>query len=76
MSWAWSYLLAGLGCFALWLAGRKRKSGWAVGASIQVLWVAYAVSTRQYGFIISAFAYGFFYVRNYLRWRAEETKAA
>lgn len=45
--WWWSYLLAAVGIFGLWLAGRKRAIGWAVGLFAQVLWIAYALVTRQ-----------------------------
>lgn len=68
----WSFILAAIGVFGLWLAGRKSKVGWAVGFGAQALWVAYAVATRQWGFILSAFAYGWVYAQNWLRWRREE----
>ena len=67
----WSLALAAVGVFGLWLAGRKSRWGWAVGFGAQVLWVAYATVTHQYGFYISAVAYGWVYGRNYLSWRRE-----
>jgi hypothetical protein len=65
----WSYLLTAVGVSGLWLAGRKSQWGWAVGLSAQGLWIAYAVATQQWGFIVSAVAYGAVYGRNFLRWR-------
>jgi hypothetical protein len=65
----WSYLLAVIGVTGLWLAGRQLAAGWAVGLGAQALWIAYAVATRQWGFIASAVAYGAVYGRNFLRWR-------
>lgn len=71
MSPWWSWLLTAVGVFGLYLAGRKSKAGWAVGFGAQTLWIAYAIATRQWGFIASALAYGTVYARNWLRWRRE-----
>lgn len=67
----WSLILAGIGVFGIYLAGKKSKWGWAVGLGAQLLWIAYALTTRQYGFIISALAYGFMYGKNLLAWSKE-----
>lgn len=65
----WSYLLTAVGAVGLLLAGRMQRTGWLVGLAAQGLWIAYALSTQQYGFLISAFIYGSVYARNYLAWR-------
>jgi nicotinamide riboside transporter PnuC len=68
----WSYVLAGLGILSLYLTGKKMKSGWVVGLINSGLWIAYGISSQQFGFIISA---GFFIgvqLKNYLSWREEE----
>lgn len=70
----WSLLLAGVGLTGLWLAGNHSVWGWVVGLVAQVLWVAYAVTTGQWGFLVSAAAYGFVYGRNALRWRNEHRR--
>jgi len=67
----WSWVLTVVGIAGLLLAGGRRTVGWAVGLGAQALWVAYAVATRQWGFIFSALAYGAVYARNWLRWRRE-----
>lgn len=74
MSQWWSWLLTAVGVFGIYLAGRKSKAGWAVGLGAQTLWIAYAVATRQWGFIVSALAYGWVYGRNWLRWHHEQLK--
>ena len=74
--WWWSWLLTAVGIVGLFLAGSKRKVGWAIGLGAQVLWVAYAIVSGQYGFLASAGAYGFVYARNWLRWRREQRTAA
>lgn len=71
----WSIVLAVVGITGQWFAGRKQKSGWAIGVGAQVLWLTYAVVTRQWGFIASALAYGFVYARNWYRWWQEEKRA-
>lgn len=67
--WAWSYLLTAVGLVGLYAAGSKKSWGWLVGLGAQGLWIAYALVTGQYGFLISAFAYGFVYARNFRAWR-------
>jgi hypothetical protein len=64
----WSWILTAVGVFGLWLAGRRNRLGWAVGLGAQVLWVAYALATKQYGFLVSAFAYSWVYATNLGRW--------
>ncbi|MET7363314.1 hypothetical protein ABZS76_33420 [Streptomyces sp. NPDC005562] len=72
----WSYLLAAVGAVGLLLAGRLQRIGWLIGLGAQGLWAAYAVTTRQYGFLISAFIYGAVYARNYRAWdRTPTTKS-
>lgn len=65
----WSWILTAIGISGLWAVGSKKAWGWFVGISAQVLWVAYSLATEQYGFLVSALAYGTVYVRNYLSWR-------
>lgn len=60
----WSWVLTAAGASTLYLAGRGTWHGWAVGIFTQSLWLVYAVSTRQYGFIFSVFVYGPLYVIN------------
>lgn len=57
----WSYVLAAGGIFGIWLAGRNNYWGWALGLAMQAIWLAYALATRQYGFIITALGYGWVY---------------
>ena len=67
-AWWWSYLLGVVGVVGLWLAGSRRWQGWAVGVAAQVAWIAYAFATDQYGFLVSACAYGVVYGRNLAAW--------
>ena len=71
----WSWILTAVGVCSLYLAGRRSVWGWAVGIGAQMLWFAYAVTTKQWGFLVSCFAYGSVYVINFRRWRAETASA-
>ena len=75
MQW-WSWLLAAVGVFGLWLAGRKDRRGWWVGLGAQVLWIAYATVTRQWGFYASALAYGWVYLHNARAWKEQPKEDA
>lgn len=64
----WSWVLSGLGCVGIWLAGNKSRAGWWVGLATEGLWLAYAFLTNQLGFVLGAVAYGVVCVRNLIRW--------
>jgi hypothetical protein len=61
-----------IGVTGIYVAGRKNKAGWAIGLGAQFLWIAYAFVTKQYGFLVSAFVYGYFYANNFVKWWREE----
>lgn len=75
MNQAWSWLLTAVGVTGLILAGRNLWWAWLIGLGAQVLWIAYAIVTRQWGFIASAFIYGTVYVINTRRWWMQHQKA-
>jgi hypothetical protein len=68
----WSWILTAVGVTGLYFAGKNNKIGWAIGIGAQGLWISYALVTEQYGFLVSAFAYGFIYVKNFRAWRINE----
>lgn len=70
----WSIVLSAVGIMGMYLAGSKNLWGWVGAFSAQVLWIIFAVATKQYGFILSALAYGWVYGRNYMKWRRESRK--
>ena len=69
---AWSWVLGTIGVAGIYFVGRKTIWGWIVLLSNEVLWITYALITRQYGFIFSAIAYGIVYVKSFLHWRKDE----
>lgn len=67
----WSYVLAVIGVAGIFFVGRKDNWGWWILLFNEVLWIAYAVITQQYGFILSAIAYAIVYIRSYIHWSKE-----
>lgn len=70
----WSIGLSLIGILGIYLAGSKNIWGWVLGLTAQVLWFVFAIVTKQYGFILSAVAYGCVYGRNFIKWRKDLKK--
>lgn len=68
----WSIVLAAIGITGLYIAGKKNYWGWAIGVFAQTLWIAYAITTEQYGFLATAVAYTWVYSKNFVQWRKLE----
>jgi hypothetical protein len=66
-----SWVLGSVGVAGIFFVGRKTIWGWFVLLFNEVLWIAYALITDQYGFIFSAIAYGIVYVKSFLHWRQD-----
>jgi hypothetical protein len=73
MIW-WSFALTAIGVLGIYISGKKNYWGWAIGLGAQVLWFTYAIVTQQWGFIISCFAYGYVYAKNFRQWRKDAAK--
>jgi hypothetical protein len=67
----WSWLLACVGVVGTFFVGRKTIWGWIVLFFNECLWIAYALITKQYGFIFGSLAYMSVYVRSYIHWSKE-----
>ena len=71
MSPIWSWALTLIGITGWWLVGNNRREGFVVGIAVQFLWVAYAITSRHWGLLASAFLYGSVAARNWSRWGRE-----
>jgi hypothetical protein len=60
----WSWVLGTLGVTGLLIAGNRVWWGWLINLANEILWIVYAVRTKQYGFILMAIAYAAVYARN------------
>lgn len=75
----WSFLLAGIGVFGLYLTtlgDRVRWYGYGVGLAVQTLWIAYALVTGQPGFLLSACAFGVVNSIGLIKWLRPRHRAA
>ena len=68
----WSWVLAAIGVTGIFLVGRKTIWGWIVLGVNECLWIVYALTTHQYGFIVAALAYAAVYIRSYIHWRRDD----
>jgi hypothetical protein len=66
MSQLWSWGISALGLGAFWIAGSGKRWGWLVGVAQEVVFVAYSVLFRQWGFLVSAFVFMGVFTRNYV----------
>jgi hypothetical protein len=68
----WSWILAVIGISGIFLVGRKTVWGWLVLCVNECLWIAYALATDQYGFILMSIAYTVIYIRSFMHWRNDD----
>ena len=64
-----SWVLALSGVAAIYFIGRKQIWAWIWAIFNEAMWIYYAISTKQYGFIFAAIAYSVVYVRSYRYWK-------
>lgn len=70
----WSWVLAAVGVTGIFFVGKKTIWGWLILLLNECIWIAYAITTQQYGFIVAALAYAGVYIKSYLAWRQEVDK--
>lgn len=70
----WSWLLTAVGVVGFVLAGRKVWWCWYVNLGCQALWLTYALTTHQYGFIAGALIYTVVFSRNAISWTHEHRR--
>jgi nicotinamide riboside transporter PnuC len=68
----WSWILAAIGVTGIFFVGRKTIWGWLILLLNECIWIAYALATDQYGFIVMATAYAAVYIKSYIAWKKED----
>lgn len=71
----WSVALTAVGVTATFLTLKKKLIGPFLAICSQVLWLSYAVSTKQWGFLGSVAIYGPLNAWGFLAWRKEKQNA-
>lgn len=57
------------GALGMYVAGKGRWHGWAMGLAIQPVWVVFALVVHSWPLMLSSALYGSVYVRNLWRWK-------
>jgi len=70
----WSWVLAAVGVTGIFFVGKKVIWAWLILLVNECIWIAYALVTDQYGFIVMATAYAAVYIKSYIAWRKEAEK--
>lgn len=70
----WSWCLDAGGLTSTYIVGKKRWWGWVVWQGVNALWVVYAFTTSQWGFLPGCAIYAVLNWRNMVSWRRGETK--
>jgi hypothetical protein len=63
-----SWCLAPFGLLGMYVVGLKKRWGWVLSMTTQVLWAFYAIGTGQFGFLIGTVSYFVVYLKNWLGW--------
>ena len=71
--WPWILDAGGLTC--TYFVGKRRWWGWALWQAVNVTWIVYAVSTRQWGFLPGCSVYAVLNHRNMTSWLRERDSA-
>lgn len=67
----WDYILSIAGVAGFILAGKKIWWAWYINIGAQFLWLAYALFTNQYGFLIGTVVYFAVFIKNAYDWTKE-----
>jgi hypothetical protein len=67
------WCLVAAGIVGTHVAARNVPWGWLLLVSLQPMWIAYAISTEQYGFVVGAVACGLGQLSGFLRSRRESS---
>ena len=68
-----SWVLAISGTAAIYFVGRKHIWAWLWLTFNEAMWIFYAITTKQYGFIFAALAYSVVYIKSYRHWKNLES---
>ena len=61
--------LGATGALGMWVAGKGRWQGWAIGLAVQPLWAAFFITVKSWTALTVPALYGTVYARNLYTWR-------
>lgn len=70
MEW-WSWLLSVIGIIGMVAVGYRKWWSFSILIVAEFLWVAYSLTTEQYGFIMGSTAYIAVHTINMRRWKGD-----
>jgi len=65
----WSWVLSLLGILCTVLIGKKYWWAWLISNCVNVLWIIFSITTKQYGFLLTSVVYAVLYWNNMVKWR-------
>lgn len=65
----WSWVLAVIGITGIFFVGQKNLKGWLFLLANECLWIAYALTSKQYGFILASVGYSLVYIKSLIFWK-------
>ena len=68
---AMAWILSATSATMLWQMGNKSKWGPRIGVANQMLWIIYAIWTKQWGLLPGVILYTLIHIRNVVRWEGE-----
>ena len=68
----WSVALGIAGVTGQYIIGKKSHKGYLIGMGTQVLWLIFAIQTKQYGFILLCCLYFGIYWKSWRAWREDD----
>lgn len=66
------WYLSVVGVAVVWWLRFKQPTAWLLGIFLKCCWVAFAVITQQWGFLLSAVVYGAIFFSNWRHWRNDD----
>jgi hypothetical protein len=66
--WAWGLILDSVTFVGVFLLAHKHRIGWIMSVFAQLVWMTYAISTQQWGFIPGILAYTTVSIHGYVYW--------
>lgn len=67
----WGWILSLFGLAGFYVTGKKIWWGWWLNVAAQAVWYAYAIFTKQWGFLVMTTMYTIMFTKNALAWTKE-----